>query len=48
MARFANSNQAADRDIAVINARRPGIVQGFIVPVSRREFPNFTVHPTSG
>lgn len=48
MARFANSNRAAARDAAVINARRPGTVQGFIVPVTRRDLGNFTVHPTSG
>jgi len=34
--------------MAVINTRRPGTVQGFIVPVSRGDFRNFTVHPTSG
>ena len=48
MARFTNSNRIAARDMAVINTRRPGTVQGFIVPVSRRDFENFTVHPTSG
>ena len=48
MARFTKSNTKAAHDAAVINARRPGIVQGFIVPVSRRDFENFTVHPTSG
>lgn len=48
MARFANSNRIAARDMGVINTRRPGTVQGFIVPVTRRHFDNFTVHPTSG
>ena len=48
MARFSNSNRSAACDMAVINTRRPGTVQGFVVPVSRRAFENFTVHPTSG
>ena len=48
MARFANSNRIAARDMAVINSRRPGTVQGFIIPSTRRDFENFTVHPTSG
>ncbi len=48
MARFTNSNQTAARDMAVVNNRRRGTVQDFIVPVSRRDFENFTVHPTSG
>jgi len=48
MARFTKSNKSAARDAAVINANRPGIVKGFIVPVARRDFENFTVHPTSG
>lgn len=48
MARFSNSNRIAAQEMAVINNRRPGTVQGFIVPVSRRAFDNFTVHPTSG
>jgi hypothetical protein len=37
MARFSNSNKTAANDAAVINTRRPGTVQGFIVPVSRRD-----------
>lgn len=48
MPRFTKSNIAAANDAAVINTRRPGTVQGFIMPVTRREFENFTVHPTSG
>ncbi len=48
MARFTKSNNAAAQHAAVINTRRPGTVQGFIIPVSRRDFENFTVHPTSG
>ena len=48
MPRFAKSNESAARDMAVINARRPGAVQDNIAPVTRRDFENFTVHPTSG
>ena len=48
MPRFFNSNKAAASDMAVVNTRRPGTVQGFIVPVSRGDLGNFIVHPTSG
>jgi len=48
MSRFTKSNRVAAEEMAVVNARRPGTVQGFIVPVSRRDFGNFIVHPTSG
>lgn len=48
MARFNNSNKAAARDMAVVNSRRPGTVQGFIIPVSRRDLVTVIVHPTSG
>ncbi|MEM8801757.1 MAG: hypothetical protein AAGF55_04410 [Pseudomonadota bacterium] len=48
MARFTKSNKAAAKDMAIIDARRPGIVQGFIVPVSRGDLGNFFIHPTSG
>ena len=48
MASFTKSNIAAVKDVAAINTRRPGTVQGFIVPVLRRDLENFTVHPTSG
>ncbi|MEM7778387.1 MAG: hypothetical protein AAF732_22630 [Pseudomonadota bacterium] len=47
MARFTKSNRAAAEDMAVVNIHRPGTVQGFVVPVSRREFHNFVCHPTS-
>ncbi|MEL7151495.1 MAG: hypothetical protein AAGK71_12205 [Pseudomonadota bacterium] len=48
MARFTKSNNSAARDAAVINANRPGTAMGVLAPVSRRDFENFTVHPTSG
>jgi hypothetical protein len=48
MARFFKSNKAAASDLAIVNSRRPGTVQGFIVPVSRGDLGNFIVHPTSG
>lgn len=48
MARFNKSNRAAEEDLAVINARRPGLVQGPSDPVSRRDFEHLVFHPTSG
>ena len=48
MARFANSNRIAAEAAAVVDLRRPGIVQGGLVPVSRRPIDNLVFFPTSG
>jgi hypothetical protein len=48
MARFFKSNKAAASDMAIVNSRRPGTVQGFFAPVSRRDLGNSIFHPTSG
>ena len=48
MARFKNSNRTAARDAAIVDLRRPGIVKGAIVPVSRHPIENLVFSPTSG
>ena len=48
MARFTNSNRVAAEEARVIDTRRPGMVQGGLVPVSRRPIDNLVFSPTSG
>lgn len=48
MARFTKSNRTAADDMATTTARRTGASVSHTVAVSRRDFENFTVHPTSG
>lgn len=47
MARFTKSNRVAARDMAVIDARRPGAALRFDFSVSRGDVERTLAHPAS-